>query len=227
MTHVVGCFWHMIVVPTDGDYDVNSWVVRHGVEDEPDIVKYITALYWAFSTLTTVGYGDINSYLPQEKLYSIVCMIMGVSWYAYIVSSMSSIMSSFDRKNAHIRERFEELNEFMRDANLPLNMCKRIRSYFEYIYQEKNVSKNYRADTILSNMSSQLRTEVLLYIERALIAKIPFFKDKTPQFVATFVVMLQPLWFNRGEYIIQEVKKENMIEFLSRIFFFFIFFSLF
>lgn len=43
-----------------------------------------------------MGYGDISAYTVDERIFSMSMMLVGVSWYAYVVSSMSSIISSFD-----------------------------------------------------------------------------------------------------------------------------------
>jgi hypothetical protein len=56
-------------------------------------------MYWALSTLATVGYGDISARTPQEQIFAMVMMLLGVSWYAYVVSCMSAIMQSFDAQN--------------------------------------------------------------------------------------------------------------------------------
>jgi len=102
VTHMVGCFWFLIGISGGGD-DSDSlnqgWVYREHLEGSQRWVQYISSMYWAFSTLTTVGYGDISARTPQEQTFSMVMMLVGVTWYAYIVSSMSTIMSSFDAKN--------------------------------------------------------------------------------------------------------------------------------
>ncbi|KAL7542680.1 hypothetical protein ACHAXR_012206, partial [Thalassiosira sp. AJA248-18] len=99
VTHLVGCFWFLIGL-TGGNGELNGgWVYRYYLETSPKTTQYVASMYWAFSTLTTVGYGDISARTPREQVYAMVMMLVGVSWYAYIVSSMSSIMSSFDAQN--------------------------------------------------------------------------------------------------------------------------------
>jgi voltage-gated potassium channel len=46
--------------------------------NESDGRKYISALYWTYATISTVGYGDISSETWLEKLISIFVMIFGV-----------------------------------------------------------------------------------------------------------------------------------------------------
>jgi hypothetical protein len=51
VTHMVGCFWYLIGLSSEED----GWVFRYGLILSPRDVQYVAAMYWAFSTLTTVG----------------------------------------------------------------------------------------------------------------------------------------------------------------------------
>ena len=125
-THLVGCVWYFLGIQGDfleekerctyeediennmADYTEGGWVCREGyldIGDDSNGQRYIASLYWAFSTLTTVGYGDISAVTVGEQLYSMLMMLLGVSWYAYVVGSMSTIMTSFDRQNKMVREK--------------------------------------------------------------------------------------------------------------------------
>ncbi|CAM9654046.1 unnamed protein product, partial [Discosporangium mesarthrocarpum] len=42
--------------------------------------RYVAAIYWALTTLTTVGYGDITPGVTAEQIYAMFCMILGVTW---------------------------------------------------------------------------------------------------------------------------------------------------
>jgi voltage-gated potassium channel Kch len=38
----------------------NSWLQKYNIEDESNIIKYNYSIYWATTTIVTVGYGDIS-----------------------------------------------------------------------------------------------------------------------------------------------------------------------
>lgn len=66
------------------------------------------------------------------------------------------------------------------------------------------MSCQYDADELLDELSSSLRADVLLFVERELISKIKFFENKPPQFVADAVTMLQPVVYQEGDSIVTE-----------------------
>ena len=81
VTHLVACFWYLVGITGGNDIYDGGWMYRFEFDTKPKKDKYIAALYWSFSTLTTVGYGDINARTPQEQIYAMLMMLLGVSWY--------------------------------------------------------------------------------------------------------------------------------------------------
>ncbi|KAL7551021.1 hypothetical protein ACHAWF_014220 [Thalassiosira exigua] len=219
VTHLVGCFWFLIGL-TGGDGDFGGWVFRYHLVASPKTTQYIASMYWAFSTLTTVGYGDISARTPQEQIYAMGMMLVGVSWYAYIVSSMSSIMSSFDAQNKAVRDKTHCVNEFIRAAKLPRDLSKQVRDFFEFKLARSQhaflISNNYDADELLDELGSGLRADVLLYMDRHLISKIPFLQNKVPQFVADAISMFQPMVFQEGDFICKEGTQADEMFFLVK-----------
>jgi hypothetical protein len=56
--------------------------------------KYVTAIYWSISTLATVGYGDIIPGNSVEKVVSMVGMALGVTVFAYFMTSMTALLET-------------------------------------------------------------------------------------------------------------------------------------
>ena len=57
--------------------------------------RYTALLYWSITTMTTVGYGDITASLRfgfAEQVVSILCMIVGVTFYGYFIGTMTMVM---------------------------------------------------------------------------------------------------------------------------------------
>ena len=215
VTHMVGCFWFLIGILDGGES--KGWVHRYELYASPRWKQYIASMYWAFSTLTTVGYGDINARTALEQSFSMVMMLVGVTWYAFIVSSMSSIMSSFDANNKALRDKMLCVNEFIRSAKLPRDLAVQIRSFFDYKTKSKQyVSNNYNVDELLGELNSGLRADILMHLERHLIDKIPFLKNKVPQFVADCVSMFSPMVFSEGDFIVREGTQADEMYFLTR-----------
>lgn len=56
------------------------WLLEKDVN--PKIANYMDALWWSFSTTSTVGYGDIVPVTILGKLFGIALMLIGVAIFA-------------------------------------------------------------------------------------------------------------------------------------------------
>ncbi|KAL7490438.1 hypothetical protein ACHAWT_000029, partial [Skeletonema menzelii] len=211
VTHMVGCFWFLIGISGGGGQSDNlnqGWVYRYHLDTEARWVQYIASMYWAFSTLTTVGYGDISARTPQEQTFSMVMMLVGVTW------------SSFDAKNRAVRDKMMCVNDFIRTTKLPRELAKQVRAFFEFKAKSKHayVSNNYDVEELLDELGSVLRADIFMHLERDLIAKIPFLQqgNKVPQFVADCVSMFSPMVFNEGDFIVKEGTQADEMYFLVK-----------
>ena len=129
-------------------------------------------------------------------------MAIGVMYYAFIVSSISSIVASFDSHNAVMRAQLIKLNNFSRDAKLPKEISALLKVHLEQASSDK--SNLYEADDILSDVPALLREEVMMFMYRDMIAQIHYFESQTPQFIIRCVTKLLPFFVKRGDYIVEE-----------------------
>ena len=59
IVHIMGCFWYYIAKLYD--FSEETWVYRANLVDATDVEKYVASIYYSFTALTTVGYGDITA----------------------------------------------------------------------------------------------------------------------------------------------------------------------
>ena len=53
-------------------------------------------LYFALTTLSTVGYGDYHPLSNIEMLFACIIMMGGVAFFSYIMGNFLEIISSYD-----------------------------------------------------------------------------------------------------------------------------------
>ena len=81
---------------------MSTWVGTY----EPDLpfaktqVKYITAVYWAVETLTTVGFGDYAPQGPTEKFVLLIIMLFNMGITAYILGNVTLLATKQDSVTA-------------------------------------------------------------------------------------------------------------------------------
>ena len=61
----------------------------------PNVNRYMDAVWWSFATATTTGYGDITPVSDAGKVLSILLMLMGMALFAmYTALFAETILSS-------------------------------------------------------------------------------------------------------------------------------------
>lgn len=97
-SHIITCLW-IFAAKLDG-YGPDTWITRHGYVDDSEPMIYLAALYWTFTTMSTVGYGDITARTGLEQFLAIVLMLFGVVFFSFVIGSISSIFNRLDSREA-------------------------------------------------------------------------------------------------------------------------------
>ena len=78
---------------------LDTWVGQAGLLDADAGAQYVAAVYWSFTTITTVGIADIEAATPLEYTFLNIWMICGVLIYSFIIANLSLTLSNLDKKN--------------------------------------------------------------------------------------------------------------------------------
>lgn len=87
----------MIASFYDDEKFIGTWLEKF---EGTDNNKYLISFYWATTTITTVGYGDIYGTNDLEMVFCALVQIIGVSGFAFASSSLTSIITNYDQTNA-------------------------------------------------------------------------------------------------------------------------------
>ena len=128
VAHIMSCGWGVVARLDDGLHH-NSWASDYRLDDAPLWDQYLAALYWALSTMTTVGYGDVVPITNAERFYALFGMVLGSGYYGYIIASMASLVASMDTNNRVFNERMDAVLSYMRMRKFSPDMFTRVRRY--------------------------------------------------------------------------------------------------
>ena len=71
--HLIACGFLFI-----GFEETGGWLSEPTAGDT-FTAQYVASIYWAFTTMTTIGYGDIKAVTVNERIFATVCSFLSLS----------------------------------------------------------------------------------------------------------------------------------------------------
>lgn len=95
LTYLIGClFWFYCsnINSTEDIEKLNTFISKYGLGDLDVGTKVLTACYFALTTLSTIGYGDIAPVSQREIFLGMILMLVGIIFFSQIMNSFISII---------------------------------------------------------------------------------------------------------------------------------------
>jgi len=126
--YFLGCFWHIfcieaylsslefnatanpLVFNTETFITSNDLVPGEGTRTELHVM--FLNMYYAYTTLSTVGFGDFNPRSDIERLLCIVIFLLGVGIFALFMGLFLDIIAKFNAYDADLDESHDLLRFF-------------------------------------------------------------------------------------------------------------------
>jgi voltage-gated potassium channel len=77
-------------------FGTTTFLLEHG--QNPQFGQFSDGLWWAFVTLTTVGYGDVVPITAGGRVVAVMTMVFGVVVYSLVVANLTVFLEEYSRK---------------------------------------------------------------------------------------------------------------------------------
>ncbi|XP_075436595.1 voltage-gated inwardly rectifying potassium channel KCNH2-like isoform X3 [Ascaphus truei] len=227
IAHWLACIWYAIgnMEHYDKDYRPIGWLYSLGTQimkpynssnlkSGPSINdKYVTALYFTFSSLTSVGFGNVSPNTNSEKIFSICVMLIGSLMYASIFGNVSAIIQRLYSGTARYHTQMLRVREFIRFHQIPNPLRQRLEEYFQHAWSYTN---GIDMNAVLKGFPDCLQADICLHLNRSLLQNCKPFKGATKGCLRALAMKFKTTHAPPGDTLVHAGDVLTALYFLSR-----------
>ncbi|KAM3607269.1 uncharacterized protein V6R79_004671 [Siganus canaliculatus] len=175
--------------------------------------KYVTALYFTFSSLTSVGFGNVSPNTNSEKIFSICVMLIGSLMYASIFGNVSAIIQRLYSGTARYHAQMLRVKEFIRFHQIPNPLRQRLEEYFQHSWTYTN---GIDMNTVLKGFPECLQADICLHLNRNLLHNCKAFQGATKGCLRALAMHFKTTHAPPGDTLVHSGDVLTALYFLSR-----------
>ena len=212
--HIVSCLWYFMA--RFYEFGPDTWIYRRGLQDSSVFESYLTSLYWALTTLSTVGYGDITPKTNGEILLSMGWMIVAIYFLSFAISSISSLLSQQDGgRKKQLDKKLSLLDSYSEENKLPRHLKTTMQKYLKET-SEKNLYNLSEKEELLNGFSAKLRFEIAQNAHRGAFSYFSVFLNREERFIFTIIPLMKTETIDKGSCLYIEGEQYKDIYFMIR-----------
>ncbi|XP_067042348.1 potassium voltage-gated channel subfamily H member 6-like isoform X3 [Acropora muricata] len=222
VAHWLACIWHGI-----GYFERANefgWIkelsrqlneVNHSSNSTtPSIsTRYITALYFTLSSITSVGFGNVSPNTDAEKIFSVCVMIIGALMYASIFGNMTAIIHRLYSRTSRFHRDLKVIEDFVRFYKIPKSTREELDEYFRH---EWAYTKGVDIETVLKRFPDSLQADVCLHLHSNLFAECAVFKSASEGCLRALALRFKIRHYLPGHFIIKQGDEVKRLYFIAK-----------
>ncbi|KAH9529763.1 Potassium voltage-gated channel sub H member 7 [Dermatophagoides farinae] len=175
--------------------------------------RYITSLYFTFSSLTSVGFGNVSPTTNTEKIFCILVMLCGSLMYASIFGNVSAIIQRLYSGTARYHTQLLRVREFIRFHQIPNPLRKRLEEYFQHAWTYSN---GIDMNMVLKGFPEFLQADICLHLNRNLLQNCAAFKDASQGCLRAFSMRFKTTHAPPGDTLVHKGDVLVALYFIAR-----------
>ncbi|XP_051879048.1 potassium voltage-gated channel subfamily H member 8 [Pristis pectinata] len=162
--------------------------------------SYITSLYFALSSLTSVGFGNVSANTDAEKIFSICTMLIGALMHAVVFGNVTAIIQRMYSRRSLYHTRTKDLKDFIRVHRLPKQLKQRMLECFQTTW---SVNSGIDANELLKDFPDELRADIAMHLNKEIL-QLPIFESASRGCLRSLSLSIKTSFCAPGEYLIRQ-----------------------
>ena len=189
ITHFMACIWQGTVVHEE-------WYELH-IRSDTTQHAYLIAFY---TSLLLIMGENIEPLADSEVFFSSIALLLGAVMMAIVFGNVAVLIANFTANTSAHQKKMEEIYSVMRRLRLPNDLQTRIEQYYREMW-DRHGTLNGQTEGFVDELSSNLASEVMLFMRMEMITSVPFLHRCNPEVVHELVMQLRFEVYLKDDYI--------------------------
>ena len=211
LIHFTSCIWNFSA--RLDNYNPKTWIVRKHNQDKSNLELYFNGVYFAVTTIFTVGFGDYSAVTQLEQIICILLELIGIGFYSFVLGVTTSLLTSIDHKEIMLNTKMNMLSLLCKDLALPKSINKSTRRVLKWHFENLTLTDPERK-SIISSIPKKIRSKVVSCMYRGRVSQIFFFRFQEKCFLNAYIPRLRYRTFQPRQVVFSEGDYPESIYFL-------------
>eukprot|EP01046_Picozoa_sp_COSAG06_P030525 COSAG06_NODE_2904_length_6116_cov_6.924713_1_plen_717_part_00 len=201
--HIFGCCWYYVGLSNqriDDTTVLNGWVHDEGWT--PNVgtwTRWLRSFYWAITTITTVGYGDVTAQTCNEMLLTAATMVLGVICNAWVIGAVSNFLARRTLSQDKHDDQVALMRKYMTKKRVPEKLQSQVSHFVENLFEQElefEIQKFVEDD-----LPPKLQFELLAFLYIDKIRAVECFEKMPEQILMRLSKIAKPYPMKCGDVI--------------------------